>query len=163
MTSYIYIYIIHRYIYVLSEKLESIGSLIQMYEYINTSKYVLNVLNVCIMKNKSAKYFSSGSRVMQHTHNLHRQQIRVQRPNSRTQWGQKSLEFSSLLFTVASNVLTDITPLPLSKSSLKLDCNGNLKSETSQDFAQKHQRNCKFMNSASVLYRSVRFLKSSFR
>jgi hypothetical protein len=37
---------------------------------------------------------------------------------------------------------------------MKLVCNvnivyGNLKSETSQDYAQKPQRNCTFMNSAS--------------
>ncbi len=41
---------------------------------------------------------------------------------------------------------------PLSKSGLKLAYNvsGNLKSENSQDYAQKPQRNCTFMNSASV-------------
>ncbi len=43
---------------------------------------------------------------------------------------------------------------PLSKSDLKLVCNvnivcGNLKSENSQDYAQKPQRNSTFMNSAS--------------
>ncbi len=41
-----------------------------------------------------------------------------------------------------------------SKSGLKLVCNvnivyGNLKSENSQDYAQKPQQNCTFMNSAS--------------
>ncbi len=45
---------------------------------------------------------------------------------------------------------------PLSKSGLKLVCNvniehRNLKSENSQDYAQRPQRNCTFMNSASVL------------
>jgi hypothetical protein len=65
---------------------------------------------------------------------------------------KKSHEFSSLLFTVTST--TDFTPLPLSESCLKLACNlntvyGNLKSENSQDYAQKRQRNCTFMNSAS--------------
>jgi hypothetical protein len=73
--------------------------------------------------------------------------------------GQKSEEFSSLLFTVT----TDFTPLPpLSKSGLKVVCNVNivygfLKSENSQDYAQKHQRIFTFMNSASV-----QFLKSCF-
>jgi hypothetical protein len=52
------------------------------------------------------------------------------------------------------------SPLPpLSKSGLKLVCTvnivyGNLKSEISQDYAQKPQGNCgncTFMNSASVL------------
>ncbi len=43
---------------------------------------------------------------------------------------------------------------PLIKSGLKLVCNvnivyGNLKSENSQDYAQKPQRNCTFINSAS--------------
>ncbi len=43
-----------------------------------------------------------------------------------------------------------LLPPPLSKSGLKLNCNenivyGNLKSEKSQDFAQKLQRNCTFM------------------
>jgi hypothetical protein len=42
---------------------------------------------------------------------------------------------------------------PLSKFGLKLVCNvnvvyGNLKSENSQDYAQKPQRNCMFINSA---------------
>ncbi len=46
-------------------------------------------------------------------------------------------------------------PPPLSKSGLKLVCNvnfvyGNLKSENSQDYAQKPERNCTFMNSASA-------------
>ncbi len=42
----------------------------------------------------------------------------------------------------------------MGKSGLKLVCNvnivyGKLKSENSQDYAQKPQRNCTFMNSAS--------------
>jgi hypothetical protein len=46
-----------------------------------------------------------------------------------------------------SPLLTDFIPLPLSKSGLKLVCNvnivcGNLKSENSQDYAQKPQQNC---------------------
>jgi hypothetical protein len=50
-----------------------------------------------------------------------------------------------------SSLLTDFT---LTKSDLKLVCNvnivyGNFKSENSQDYAQKPQRNCTFMNSAS--------------
>ncbi len=48
----------------------------------------------------------------------------------------------------------------MSKSGLKLDCNvkivyGNLKSETSKDYAKKPQRNCTFMNSASRLKPSI--------
>jgi hypothetical protein len=43
---------------------------------------------------------------------------------------------------------------PMSKSGLKLVCNinivhGNLKSANSQDYAQKPQQNCTFINSAS--------------
>ncbi len=55
-------------------------------------------------------------------------------------------------------LLTDFTPRPppLSRSGLKLVCNvnivyGNIKSENSQDYAQKPQRNCAFMNLAPVL------------
>jgi hypothetical protein len=56
-----------------------------------------------------------------------------------------------------SNLLKDFTPPPpLRNSGLKLvfmvfNVNivyGNLKSESSQDYAQKPQRNCTFMNSA---------------
>ncbi len=62
----------------------------------------------------------------------------------------KSKEFSSSLFTITSN--TEFTPpTHLSKSGLKLVCNVNTvlyKSENDdQDYAQKHQRNCTFMNS----------------
>ncbi len=47
-----------------------------------------------------------------------------------------------------------LPPPLLGQSGLKLVCNvnivyGNLKSEISQDYAQKPQRNCTFMNSAS--------------
>ncbi len=70
--------------------------------------------------------------------------------------GCKSYELSSGY--PQSPLLTDFTPLPsLSKSSLKLVCNintvcGNLKSENSQDYAQKKtSTNCTFMNSASGL------------
>jgi hypothetical protein len=46
--------------------------------------------------------------------------------------------------------------LPLSQTGLKLACNVNiiyvnLKSEKSQDYTQKHKRNCTFMNSTSAL------------
>ncbi len=69
-----------------------------------------------------------------------------------------SSEFSSLLFTVTSN--NELSPpvfyslLPLSKSGLKLVCKVNIvyrnhKSQNSQDYAQKPQRNCTFMNSVS--------------
>ncbi len=57
-----------------------------------------------------------------------------------------------------SPLLTAPPPPPPrpSKSDWKLVCNanivyGNLKSENSQGYAQKHQRNSTFMNSASVL------------
>jgi hypothetical protein len=50
-----------------------------------------------------------------------------------------------------SPLLTDFTPPPfLSKSGLKLVC--NVKSEIYQGYAQKPQRNCTFMNLASVQY-----------
>ncbi len=47
----------------------------------------------------------------------------------------------------------------MSKSELKLVCkvnivHGNLKFENPQDYAQKPQRNCTFMNSASVMTES---------
>jgi hypothetical protein len=50
--------------------------------------------------------------------------------------------------------LLSIPPPPFSKSGLKLVCYvnivyGNLKSENSQDYTQKPQRNCTFMNSTS--------------
>jgi hypothetical protein len=49
-----------------------------------------------------------------------------------------------------SLLLTDFTPPPLEQvCNVKIVC-GNLKSENSQDYAQKLQRNCTFMNSASV-------------
>ncbi len=59
-----------------------------------------------------------------------------------------------LLFTATST--NGFTPPPQNKSGLKLVfnvniVNGNLKSENSQDYAQKPQRNCTLMNSASVL------------
>ncbi len=53
--------------------------------------------------------------------------------------------------------LADFTPPPppMNKSDLKLVCNvnivfGNLKSQNPQDYAQKHQRNCTFMNLSPV-------------
>ncbi len=70
----------------------------------------------------------------------------------------------SLLFTVyATPLLTDFIPPPPhppSKSGLKLVCNvnivlGNLKSDNSQDYAQKPQQNCTFMNSASGVDRTL--------
>jgi hypothetical protein len=67
--------------------------------------------------------------------------------------GTKVSEFFSLLFTVTCT--NGFYPLPhLNKSCLKLVCNvnivyRNLKSEDSQDYAQKPERNCTFMNSAS--------------
>ncbi len=76
----------------------------------------------------------------------------AQGPNSWTLLGHTSQEFSSLLFTVTC---TNGFPPPLSKKSgLKRICkiiivHGNLNSENSQDYAQKLQRNCPIMNSAS--------------
>jgi hypothetical protein len=55
--------------------------------------------------------------------------------------GHKSLEFSSMLFAVTST-------------------NGNLKSENSQDYAQKSQRNSAFMNSASAVSIKVKDLRN---
>jgi hypothetical protein len=107
-------------------------------------------------------------------------QVFVQRPNSWTNPRQKSWEFSFLLFTVTSTDLPwyfyffKLTqPLTVSTVQLQLlytvkEKGGkpdrkpyplpyglrnpyrNLKSENSQDYAQKPKRNCTFMNSASV-------------
>jgi hypothetical protein len=61
-----------------------------------------------------------------------------------------------------SPLLTDFTPFfPSRKSGLKLVCNinivyENLKPKNSQDYAQKSQRNCTFMNSASVQCKYIR-------
>jgi hypothetical protein len=54
-------------------------------------------------------------------------------------------------------------PPALSNSGLKLVCNvnivyGNLKSENSEDYAQK--RNCTFMNSAAGVYSYIAYLLS---
>ncbi len=59
-------------------------------------------------------------------------------------------------------------PSPLSKSVLKLVCNvdivyGNLKSENSQDYVQKPQRNCTFMNSASGFFPGRDFEPNNLR
>jgi hypothetical protein len=56
-----------------------------------------------------------------------------------------------LPFTVSSPIVFYPPPPPPGKSSLKLVCNvnivyGNLKSENSQDYAPKPQRNCTFMH-----------------
>ncbi len=65
-----------------------------------------------------------------------------------------------------SPLLTDFTPPPppLINSGLKLVCivnivYGSLKSENSQDYAQKSQRNCTFINSASVSILKKNFYK----
>ncbi len=55
-----------------------------------------------------------------------------------------------------SPLITDFTLPPLSKSGLKLVCNvnivyGNFKSKDCQDYSQKPQWNCMFMNSTSDL------------
>ncbi len=70
-----------------------------------------------------------------------------------------------------SPLLMDFTPPPhpLNKSGLKLVCNvnivnGHLKSENSQDNAQKPQWNCTFMNSASgLVHHTNNFLVSHSR
>ncbi len=72
----------------------------------------------------------------------------------RRNWGQKSCEFSSLLFTVTSpNWFYSLRPPSLSKSGLKRLCYvnsvlGNLKSEIMP--RNLPQRKCMFMNSVSV-------------
>ncbi len=73
-------------------------------------------------------------------------------------WPKTRHKYSSLLFIVTSTnwFYSSLPHPPLSKSSLKLVCNvnivyGNLKSENSQDYSQKPQRNCTFMNLASAL------------
>ncbi len=65
-------------------------------------------------------------------------------------------DINVVLCYVLSQYRIHSLPPSLSKSGLKLVCNvnivyENLKSENSQDYAQKPQRNCTFMNSASVL------------
>ncbi len=73
---------------------------------------------------------------------------------------------SSLLFTVifTNGFYFPPPPPPSSKSGLKLVCNvnivyGNLKYEYSQDYAQKLQLDCTFMNSASVLKVLILYIK----
>jgi hypothetical protein len=70
--------------------------------------------------------------------------------------GTKSSEFTYVLFT-ATSAKGFTPPSPSSKCDLKLFCNvntvnRNLKSENYQvqDYAQKSQRYCMFMSSASV-------------
>ncbi len=68
---------------------------------------------------------------------------------------KRVLEFSFLLFTVTSTK-GFYSPTPLSKSVSRLVCKvniayGNLKAENSQDYFQKPQRNCMFMNLASSI------------
>ena len=69
--------------------------------------------------------------------------------------GQKSQEFSSLLFTATS--ANGFYPPTRAKCGLKLAWNvnnvyGDLNSENSQDYVQKPKRNCTFMNSVSALF-----------
>ncbi len=93
------------------------------------------------------------------------------RPNSWTKSRQNSYEFSSLLLIVTSTALpwdfyffklTQPLTVSVREQGGKLDRNPypllygfrnpykNLKSENSQDYAQKTQWNCTFMNSASA-------------
>jgi hypothetical protein len=65
------------------------------------------------------------------------------------------------------NPLTPPPPLEQKLFETGLQVNivhGNLKSENSQDYAQKPQRNCAFMNSASVITESgkVRYASTVF-
>jgi hypothetical protein len=71
-------------------------------------------------------------------------------------WTQKAEEVSSLIAIHSHlyKLILSPPPPPPSKSGLKLVCNVNivhryLKSENFQDYAQKPQRNCTFMNTAS--------------
>ncbi len=78
----------------------------------------------------------------------------IQRPNSGTSLGQKSYEFSYLLFTVTSTN-GFYPPPPLQQKWFETGwnvniVNGNLKSENSQNYAQKPQWNRTLINSASV-------------
>ncbi len=105
----------------------------------------------------------------------------LQRPNSWTKSIQMFSEFSFLLFTVTSTAFPwdlyffkHTQPLTYFCSKVTVHCKGeekggkpdrkpyhlpnslrnqyrNLKSENSQDNAQKLQRNCTFMNSASTV------------
>ncbi len=99
-----------------------------------------------------------------------------QRPNSWKKSRQKTSEFSSLLLTVTSTDLPldfyffKLTqPLTVSKVCYCVKEKGgyglrnpyrNLKSENSQDYAQKPERNCTFMNSASFVI--ILFLEMKF-
>ncbi len=76
----------------------------------------------------------------------------VMRLNSWTWFGQNSFPFCYS----QSALLTDLPPHPLEQKWFETGCNvnivyGNLKSENSQNYAQKPRRNCTFMNSASAL------------
>ncbi len=60
--------------------------------------------------------------------------------------------FKVFFLAIHCHISTNGSPPSLSKSGLKLvckHCNGNLKSKNSQDYAQKPQQNCTFMNSVS--------------
>ncbi len=83
--------------------------------------------------------------------------ITVMRQNSWTYviWTKNFRVFILALHSL-SPLEMDTLPPPLSKSGLKLVCNvnivkGHLKSENSQDYDQKPQRNCPFIKSASFL------------
>jgi hypothetical protein len=92
--------------------------------------------------------------------------------NSFKSWGRilgRKWDKSLKSFPEDSTLLTYFTPpLPMSKSGLKLVCNvnillRNLKPENSQDYAQKHQRNCTFMNLASGNPMYAKVLHINFR
>ncbi len=73
--------------------------------------------------------------------------------------GQKSSEFSFLLFTVTSTY----TPQPLNKRGLKLLNIVYLKSHKSQYYAQKPQGNCIFLISASVDTKSGQYPRETWK
>ncbi len=74
--------------------------------------------------------------------------------------GTKPSEFSSLLSQL--NYTNGPPPPPPFPGAKVINVNivyRNLKSENSQDYAQKPQRNCMFMNSASVLVSEVLYME----
>jgi hypothetical protein len=69
-------------------------------------------------------------------------------------WDKSLISFPPCYLQSVTSTNGFYSPPPLSNSGLKRVCHvnivyGNLKSENSQDYAQKSQRNCTFMNSAS--------------
>jgi hypothetical protein len=89
----------------------------------------------------------------------------LQRPHFRRSWDKNLVSFPPCYSQSPLSSTNGFYPPPPSPSQswLKLVCKvnivyGNLKSEHSQENAQKPQRNCTFMNSASELYSTVQML-----